>query len=136
MDHIDKIMRKAKAAGYGASYGKYMAENPQPPHQKVPERPKHPARACKECGEIFTPNRADQMYCNDDCRHKYNVKRKLDRERYKNKTKMPLGEAKCRHCGGTFNRYKGTMEYCSRSCAAFGRNEERRKLKRETSSDG
>ena len=62
MDKIDKIMRQAGAAGFGVSYGKFMAAQRTAPPETEAAQKKHPPRICRECEMEFIPNRADQRY--------------------------------------------------------------------------
>ena len=135
MDNIDRILRDADRAGFGVSYGKYMAAHPQiSVKQEDSVKDKDSTKICEECGMEFVTNRPDAIYCSDECRNRKNC-----RERYRNqkvKQKLPIGEATCPICGRSFNRYKKTMVYCSRSCSATGSLRRRWEQKRETSSDG
>lgn len=140
MNNIDEIMREADAAGFGVSYGKYMAsKRTAPTPEPKPAAQKHPARICKECEMEFIPNREDQRYCSDPCRIRHQKReqnRKRQQEQYRLKPKLPIGPAKCQRCGKGFYRGKATQTFCSVSCAASTRNEGRGQKKRETSSDG
>lgn len=140
VNNIEKIMREADAAGFGVSYGKYMAsKRTAPTPETEPAAKKHPARICPECEMEFLPNRSDQRYCSDPCRirhHKREQNRKRQREQYHAKPKLPIGQANCPHCGKEFYRNTTTRMFCSMTCAALVRNEERRQKKRETSSEG
>lgn len=139
MDKIDKIMRQAEKAGFGVSYGKFMAARRTDQTETKAEAPKHPPRICPECQMEFIPNRSDQKYCADPCRishHKREQRRKRQREQYHAKPKLPIGPAICPNCGKEFYRNTTTKMFCSMTCAALVRNEERRQKKRETSSEG
>lgn len=139
MDKIDKIMRQAEKAGFGVSYGKFMAAQRTAPPETEAAVQKHPPKICRECEMEFIPNRSDQRYCSDTCRirhHKREQNRRRQQEQYYAKPKFPIGPATCQRCGKEFYRGKTTQTFCSMSCAALTRNEERRQKKRETSSEG
>lgn len=133
MDNLARDVREALRLGYGVHYGHYKADHPHTAdHSVEPDPPKYPPRKCKECEMEFIPTRRDQRYCTDDCKI-----RRSNRLGYRRRValNMPLGPAICPVCGGGFDRYKRTQEYCSTSCAATGRNLKRREQKREKSSN-
>lgn len=127
MDRIDMIMRQAEKAGFGPSYGKYMAAHPPAPVPKPePElEGNDPPCRCKHCGKIFKPHDGHQVFCSETCRQeRRRLRNRLNKRDYE---KHPIGEAVCPVCNKTFPKLTQKQIYCGRSCAAVQRNQKRRK---------
>lgn len=111
LDNIEKDSKMALELGYGVHYGNYKADYPNTaePEQVYEEYHRYPERVCEYCGSAFWPNRPDQKYCQEECRHKANklnaVKRpEMNRQLF------------CDYCGREITQ-RHKRKYCCGECA-------------------
>ena len=143
MDNLDRDIREAKRLGYGVHYGHYKADHPHTADlsEETPA-PKFPIIRCKHCGREFEQIHKNRQYCSEECKEREKEKNRLQKE---NRPALLIGEAICPVCGKQFLRTRKNIrkQYCSQSCAAVIRNQNRKGEKRrkhpikwETSSEG
>lgn len=82
MDHLEIWVKYTRKMGYGAHYGRCMADVeagrlPPPPQlrKKEPEPDLHLAKKCRFCGKMFIPQHQNQAYCESACQMKMNQQR-------------------------------------------------------------
>lgn len=76
-------------------------------------------RACRQCGNIFTPKDAKGIYCSQACCAAASSAKEAERRR------IARGTGICALCGASFERkFKANQKYCSKRCTHIvaGRN--------------
>ena len=76
---------------------------------------------CKHCGKRFVQDRADQKYCNNECRAEY----------YRAIKKKPKAIGICQQCGKEFEKSRVDQKYCCYECGKTAHNRRQAQQMRE-----